>query len=221
MTENAYPRPICTIDVVLLTLGEDGLEVALMRRDAEPHAGAWSLPGGFVHADADRDCADAARRVLQAKAGIAISWLEQLATFSGPDRDPRGWSISVAYVALVPRETADGTPLAWHRCDSLPEMAFDHARIARTAVERVRAKASYSSLPAFLLPPTFTLAQLQAAYERLLGRPLDRASFRRRILEQDVLQATDAKAGGAHRPAQIYRMREKDLAFLDRPFCPA
>lgn len=221
MTQDAYPRPICTIDVVLLTLGEDGLEVALLRRDVEPHAGAWSLPGGFVHADADRDCAAAARRVLQDKAGIAVSWLEQLATFSGPERDPRGWSLSVAYVALVPREMAEGTPLLWHPCARLPAMGFDHAAIVAAAVDRIRAKASYSSLPAFLLPEQFTLSQLQEAYERLLGRPLDRASFRRRILEQDVLEATDAKTtGGAHRPAQIYRMRQRDLSFLDRPFCP-
>src|SRR5207248_2033777 len=92
---------ICTVDVVLLTIKENGLNVALLKRDREPYKGVLALPGGFVHVQDDADVRDAALRVLLEKTGIAAPYLEQLATFSGPVRDPRGWSMSVAHYALV------------------------------------------------------------------------------------------------------------------------
>jgi 8-oxo-dGTP diphosphatase len=207
-----HPNVLCTVDVVLLTLRDGALCVLLQRRAAEPFAGALALPGGYIHAQADHDAADAAARVLRDKAGVASPYLEQLATFSGPGRDPRGWSVSIAYFALVPEAAlqapADGT--AWKPVERLPALPFDHRQIVEQAVARVRAKAQYSSLPVHLCGERFTLPQLQAAYEAVLGESVNKVSFRRKIDELGIVEPIEGAftAGGAHRPAQLYRLRK-------------
>lgn len=215
------PKIIVTVDVVLLTVDlesslSDGLRVGLIRRDAAPFKGALALPGGYVHAEEDESTAAAARRVLKAKAGQEVRYLEQLATFSGPSRDPRGWSVSVCYVALVDRDTMKQWPAdLLARVDALPPLAFDHATLVGAAVERVRSKASYSALPVFMLPDTFTLSELQDLYGRLLGAPLDKSSFRRKVRELGfVEEVPGAFKGGQNRPAQLYRAKE--MAVFDR-----
>src|SRR5690606_15520941 len=100
----SYPQPFVTVDIVLLTLEPQGLSAALVMRDREPHAGVWTLPGGWIHTDEDEDALSAAARILKSKAGLESPYLEQLATFANRDRDPRGWSVSIAYYALVPSE---------------------------------------------------------------------------------------------------------------------
>lgn len=203
---------ICTVDVVLLTLSQGALCVALARREREPFRSTHALPGGYVQADRDRDDLDAAVRVLRDKAGIESPYLEQLATFAGAARDPRGWSVSIAWYALV---SADVIERAAHPgvrlepVDALPALPFDHARIVRAAVERVRGKSTYSSLPVHLCPERFTLPQLQAVYEAVLGEPIDKVGFRRKVAELGVLEAIEGarQAGGPHRPAQLYRVR--------------
>lgn len=202
---------ICTVDVVLLTLHGDSLQVALLRRDYEPHQGELALPGGFVHADEDEDTQAAALRMLRAKTGISAPYLEQLHTFSGRGRDPRGWSLSVVYYALVPgRVMSDGVeqvPLA--KLDQLPPLPFDHRAMIDLAEQRLRSKSQYSSLPCHLLDQPFTLPQLQRVYEILLGEPLNKVSFRRKIDEMAVLEPVDGEftSGLAHRPAQLYRLK--------------
>ena len=130
-------------------------------------------------------------------------------TFSGASRDPRGWSLSVAYFALVPEAEllAAGGALVLHPVDRLPALAFDHAAIVAAAVERLRGKSSYFALPAFLLPPLFTLAELHGVYEQVLGTKIDRASFRRKVAEQDIVTPAEGEQRtGAHRPAALYRL---------------
>ncbi|WP_255988182.1 NUDIX hydrolase [Chitinolyticbacter albus] len=201
---------ICTVDVVLLTLRDDALQVLLHRREREPFVGTLALPGGYVHTDSDRDTRDAALRVLRDKPGVHSPYLEQLGTFSGPARDPRGWSISVVYYALVPdtliTEAADAVLCS---VDDLRGLPFDHAQIVAAACERVRNKSSYSSLPVHLCPAPFTLPQLQVVYEALLGEPLNKVSFRRKMDELDVLEAIPGafSSGNAHRPAQLYQVK--------------
>lgn len=133
--EAAAEPILCTVDVVLLTLNPR-LQVALLPRDRAPLAGALALPGGFIHADEDADPLAAAARMLRAKTGLDCPYLEQLATFGGPERDPRGWSISVAHVALVPADllARGAAGLRWHPVDALPALAFDHAQIVAQAV---------------------------------------------------------------------------------------
>jgi len=220
--------PIVTVDVVLLTLKDEQLCAALLQRPREPHAGEWTLPGGFVHTDEDEDTLAAAARILSTKVGIESPYLEQLQTFSGPHRDPRGWSVAIVYYALVPHDSVPGEApapraehapatvlsiaapprLKWRPVDDIRSLPFDHLQILRTAVERVRSKTLYSSLPVHLMSATFTLSELQAVYEALLGTRLDKRGFRRRIEELDVVEeAPGAPVRGAHRPAQRYRMK--------------
>lgn len=215
---------ICTVDVVLLTLQDESLKVALLKRDREPFKGSFALPGGFIHADEDVDTKDAARRVLKDKAGIDAPYLEQLATFSGPARDPRGWSISVTYYALVSFDviTSIGHPdIKLVSVDKLPKPPFDHRLIIETAVSRLRSKSQYSSLPCYLAGEAFTLPQLQRVYEALMSEPLNKVSFRRKMTEMDMLETITGQfeSSGAHRPAQVYRLKPKlkeQLTLLER-----
>ncbi|MDO8415239.1 MAG: NUDIX domain-containing protein [Agitococcus sp.] len=217
----AYKPAITTIDVVLFTLVDEALQLVLLAREDAPFPGMLALPGGYLHTESDADTRAAARRTLEQKTNIKAPYLEQLYTFSGPDRDPRGWSLSVAYYALVSEDVlslrkAEGVAL--YSVDCLPELAFDHNEIVAMALKRLRDKSSYSSLPCYLLPSEFTLPELQATYEITMGCKLDKSSFRRKLDELDFLEiiAGNFKAG-KHRPAQLYRVRkEKSLMLFDR-----
>lgn len=216
------PQPIVTVDVVLLTLNsKDELCAALALREREPFEGQWTLPGGWVHMDEDEDALSAAGRILQTKAGLESPYLEQLQTFANRHRDPRGWSVSIAYYALVPHEQLKGEQVQWRPVDAIRSLPFDHLDILRSAVSRVRSKTLYSSLPVHLMSKTFTLSQLQRVYEQLLGSSLDKRSFRRRIEELDVVEEVPGaiESSGAHRPAQRYRVKKRfdgALAVADR-----
>lgn len=199
---------ICTVDVVLLTLQGESLQVALIRREFEPHQDELALPGGFVRANEDDDTRAAALRMLRSKTGISAPYLEQLHTFSGRTRDVRGWSLSVVYYALVPHQvmSAEVVLLA---LDQLPPLPFDHRAMVDLAEQRLRSKSQYSSLPCHLLEQPFTLPQLQRVYEILLGEALNKVSFRRKIDEMAMLEPVDGEftVGQAHRPAQLYRLK--------------
>jgi ADP-ribose pyrophosphatase YjhB (NUDIX family) len=195
MAETTYPTPTVTVDLTIFALVEDVLRVLLIQRRAEPFAGDWALPGGYIHTDEDADIETAARRVLRDKTAVDTPYLEQVQTIGGPDRDPRGWTVSVAYMALissdeVPQCGANATDVAWWPVDGeIPKLAFDHGAILATATARLRAKVEYTTLPTHLLPARFTLPDLQLIYERLLGRKMDKSAFRKRIAEADFLEA--------------------------------
>jgi 8-oxo-dGTP diphosphatase len=216
-----HQKPIVTVDVVLMTLRKEALHVGLVQREHEPHARAWTLPGGWVHTDEDEDALAAAVRILKSKAGIESPYLEQLKTFAGRHRDGRGWSVSIAHYALAPFERATAAAVEWRPVDSIRTLPFDHVEILRTAVDRVRSKTAYSSLPVHLMPPVFTLSELQRVYEQVLGTQLDKRTFRRRMEELDLVEtAPGARSeGAAHRPAQHYRVKRRfgrELALADR-----
>ena len=200
---------ICTVDVVLLTLHEEELKILLLQRELPPFAQQWALPGGFIHAQ-DADAEAAANRVLRDKTGLTAPYLEQLASFSGPQRDPRGWSVSIVYYALIgyallmPSEQAQ-----LHSVDQLPPLAFDHAEIIARTLARLRSKSQYSSLPCYLLGEKLTLPQLQKVYEIVLGEKLNKSDFRRKIIEMDMLEELPGEflKSGAFRPAQVYRLK--------------
>ena len=206
-----HPTVICTVDVVLLTLHAGELHVVLHQRPQAPCEGMWALPGGYIHAQSDASAWHAAARVLQDKTGIASPYLEQLATYAGPDRDPRGWSVSIVYFALVAEDQlpVDRQGLKRWAVARLPKMAFDHRDIIDLAVERVRSKSQYSSLPVYLCGEQMTLPQLQSVYEAVLGEPVNKVSFRRKIEELGMLEPVVGaqETGQAHRPAQLYRLK--------------
>ena len=155
--------------------------------------------------------------MLQEKAGIAVPYLEQLFTFSGKYRDPRGWSLSVAYFALVAEAALQGGAfevIAVDKLARIPLLAFDHNRIVEMAVRRLRGKATYSALLAYLLPAQFTLPQLQKVYETVMGVKLSKATFRRKVEAQGIVSLVRGKVQrGSPIPAQLYRLsvRLKDF----------
>ena len=207
-----YERPGLTVDCVIfgLDLEEETLKVMLIERDAEPFAGVWAVPGGFVRRG--ETLIDAATRELEEETGIAGVFLEQLYTFGDPKRDPRGWVVSVAYYALVSPEkhhihaTADARQAQWFPVTSLPPLAFDHDEILATALARIRGKLTYAPIGFELLPQKFTIKQLQKLYEIVLGQTLDNRNFRKKIFAMDVLRELgEMQTGVPHRAARLYR----------------
>ncbi len=206
-------RPSVTVDVVIFSLREKDLKVLLVRRGQPPFAGKWAIPGGFIHPDESLE--EAARRELAEETGVRDVYLEQLYTFGSPKRDPRGRVITVAHVALVPESVTaragdDAVAAVWHSAYHLPPLAFDHAEIIRYAHQRLRYKLEYTAVGFELLPNTFTLSELQAAYEIVLGETLDKRNFRRRLDEAGILVETGRyrEGEGQGRPARLYRYRK-------------
>lgn len=205
--QSPFPAHALTVDVVLLTLCDGELCVALMRRDKAPYEGAWALPGGYIHVQEDDSAKAAADRVLQEKLAVVSPYLEEFGTSSGPTRDPRGWSLTVVHFALVQHQVLSHE-VKLFPVEHLPALAFDHKEIIGRVVERVCNKASYSSLPVFLCGPEFTIPELHAVYETLLDEAIPLASFRRKIAELGVLEAVPGKTklAGSFRPAKLYRV---------------
>ena len=197
-----------TVDVVIFTILDNALSVLLVNR------GDWAIPGGFVLDEESLE--EAARRRLREKTGVADVYLEQLYTFGEPGRDPRGRIITVAYYALI---SSDHRPLdqgtheieaRWWPVSALPDaLAFDHRDILDYAVQRLRAKIEYTTVGFQLLPSEFTLSELQAVYEAILGRPLDKRNFRKRVEQLDVVIALDRWRTGASRPARLYSFQAR------------
>jgi 8-oxo-dGTP diphosphatase len=228
-----FPRPSVAVDVVLLTVRDGAIWALLGRRDDQPHRGRWALPGGFLRIDESLDAA--ASRVLRTKAGLRGVFTEQLYTFGSPKRDPRTRVISVAYYALVEPATLERIATAPHdtrlllaRLDvawrgetggpvaaldisgePLP-LAFDHAEILGMAVKRIRGKLDYAPIGFELLPPAFSLRDLRLVHEAILGRALNKDSFRRRILDRGLVVPTGERAAGVgHRPPELYRFSDR------------
>lgn len=220
-TEPGFERPILTIDVVLLTLRNGRLTVVLSHRAAPPFKSESALIGGYVHTFEDRDAEATVRRVLIEKAGLTGVYAEQLRTFSGHDRDPRGWSASVAYIALLPFDRIDHTMpgLVLRPADDPGILPFDHSDIVAAARDRLRTKGAYSTLPARLLPDNFTLPEMQQVYEAVIGQPLDQSSFRRKMTELGALEPIEGhmrQSSIIRRPAQLYRLAEPIALFGKR-----
>lgn len=165
--------------------------------------------------------------MLKEKTGVEAPYLEQLQTTGNRDRDPRGWSISIVYIALLSaddvaeRQEAMAEDAEWRpiECDGVGlSLAFDHASLLKEALSRIRSKVEYSSLPGHLLPVRFTLSELQSVYESLLGRKLDKSAFRKRMAEADFLEPIEGEMRRAsNRPAQVFRLRDtRSLVLFDR-----
>ena len=209
-----YARPALAVDCVVFGLDED-LQVLLIQRDIPPFQGRWALPGGFVRMDETLD--EAARRELTEETGVTRVYLEQLYTFSDLDRDPRERVVSVAYYALVKlsdhrvKAATDAREAAWFSVVDLPNLAFDHDKVLQAALSRLKGKVVYQPIGFELLPPKFTLSQLQRMYEVILEKELDKRNFRRKILSAGVLEETGNMRAGDHRPAKLYRFRRDVL----------
>jgi 8-oxo-dGTP diphosphatase len=210
-----YPAPIgLSADPVVFTLHNGRLSVLLARRLEQPQRGMFALPGGFVGESESPE--QTAERKLREKTGVGSVHLEQLRTYAGPERDPRGWMPSIAYMALVPPQALPEEPPAdrdasWHPVDALPDLALDHARIVDDGLWRLRArvadKAWFMRVAGGLLPEIFTLREAQRLYEAIGGEEVDPANFRRDVKATGSLTDTGKRrTEGPGRPGTLYRL---------------
>ncbi len=203
-----YPRPAVTTDICLFTVMDDELRILLIRRGSEPFKGSWALPGGFLgEAETLDQCAT---RELKEETGVSDAHPEPFATFSDPDRDPRGRTITAAYLALVPaadhvlQSCTDADDARWHPVSRLPKLAFDHRDIIKVAQQALTERIDREPLALALLPDRFTLTQLQKVHEAVHGTPLDKRNFRRSILAKGWIAETGEMERGRQRPAMLY-----------------
>ena len=216
------------VDVVIFAVRQGRLKALLVRRGAPPFAGRWAVPGGFLRPGEGLE--DAARRELHEGTGMQDVFLEQLYTFGDPGRDPRGHVVSVSYLAVLPSGAGQEPPSAggdaaeagWFDAHKPPPLAFDHAAILRYALKRLRWKLEWTTAGFALVPPRFTLGELQSAFEAVLGRPVDKRNFRRKVLGLGVLRATsEVRRAGPARPSRTFefsaarfeRLRERGVLF--------
>ncbi|VUD41799.1 Bifunctional NMN adenylyltransferase/Nudix hydrolase [Thalassocella blandensis] len=218
-----YDVPLTSVDITIFTVLDNALNVLLVKRAQHPALGKWALPGGFIDLKKDRTLEHTAQRKLKEKTGVRTSYLEQVASFGSKQRDPRGWSVTVAYFALIDAAEIQLThderseEVAWvpvKKVLNSTKLAFDHNAILERCYERLQGKVQYTSLPVNLLPEEFTLSELQSTFEIILDSTIEKKSFRRRILDADILQETGNMRTGSNRPAKLYRVQNQGENFM-------
>lgn len=217
-TKDVIIGPALAVDALIFAINDGRLDVLLIKISQGPYKNKWALPGGLVQLDENLD--QAAEKVLAKKAGLKGVYLEQLYSFSEPKRDVRGRIVSVAYFALVdstkfqPKTTEYYSAIGWHNARRLPQLAFDHKKIIEFGIERLRGKIEYSNIAYALLPKEFTLSEMQAVYEIILGEKLDKRNFRKKMKSLNVIEpAQKTRAGLKSRPAELYRFKKRSLVF--------
>lgn len=209
-----YPIFAVTVDVVALTILDDVLCALVVRRGEAPFRGRWALPGGFVHED--EELAAAATRELVEETGVRVEALEQLATYGAPKRDPRGRTVTVAHLAVIPwapeaQAGSDAADAEWRPVADLlkpRQLAFDHGQILADGLERARAKLEYTNLATRFVPELFTITELREVYDVIWGSELDPGNFHRKVVSGTdgfVVETGERRAGGAGRPARVFR----------------
>lgn len=196
-----------TVSTVIFSIREGALHLPLVWRTRQPSGKRWALPGGPV--PLDESLGDAAARTLAETTGLRPAYLEQLYTFGLPGRSPSGRVVTVAYWALVRSDEADqaeeSEAVRWFPADALPELAFDHNQIVEYALWRLENKVEYAHVASRFLGHRFTMAELRAVYEAILGRQLDPANFRRHVEAIGTIVPTSERLrGGRHRPPRLY-----------------
>lgn len=208
-----FDTPIYSVDIAIFTLDQGRLKVLLVERSEHPFKGFWALPGGFVDLKKDPDIHTTARRKLISKTGVDAPLLEQVSTIGNAQRDPRHWSITTLYMALIPYAPTAGfieavNEARWFPIEEIEQLqlAFDHSELLELARERLKNKTAYTVLPIHVLKRPFSLTQLQKAFELLMDTELEKKSFRRRLLNADVLKEVGEGIpdGGKGRPAALY-----------------
>ena len=217
--ERPYDMPFTRVELILMALKDAQLQVLIAKRAEEPHKGKWAIPGGVLRIDLDRSLEDAVQRVAIERLGTHVPNPQQVGTVGGPDRDSKRatWALSVVYRSTV--NPADLNLAAGKRIERLQwtdlaqlkverNFAFDHQELILHAAEQLRQEVSELNFPHGLMPDEFTLGELQAFAEQVLGRRLDKSSFRRRIAERDLLRTVEGSMRtGANRPAQLFQFK--------------
>lgn len=203
----SHQRILVAVDCIIFGFDGKQLKALLIKRGFEPEKGKWSLMGGFVGKDESAD--DAANRVLYQLTGMRNVYMEQLYTFSEVNRDSAGRVISIAYFALI--NIADYSEqlqleheAKWFRLDRLPPLIFDHKKMVLKAKEKLREKVASHPIGFELLPPKFTLPQLQSLYEAIYETPLDKRNFSKKMLSLGILNKLNEKEKTSSRKGAFY-----------------
>lgn len=222
---DSFAKPNVAIDTVIFSIRQGQLYVLTVKRSNYPFKDQWSLVGGYVDLEHDKNLEDTAKRKLMEKTGIEAPYLEQFETIGNHTRDPRGWAVTVVYFALIDSSTIELKPgksaheIKWSLVQEgqiADKLAFDHDEILKRCTERLRNKVLYTTLPAYLMPNEFTLGDLQNVYETILNKKIDHKSFRRRILGADILEETGETRHSAKKPAKLYRLKDSHTHFFQR-----
>ncbi len=199
-----------TVDNVIFGFDEGDLKVLLIKRGEEPFKGEWALPGYFIYQNEDLD--SAAQRVLEELTGIKNVYLEQVNTFGAIDRHPMGRVITVAYYSLIKisdynlHASSIAIKAKWHSIAKLKDLVFDHYKILTACFQRLKNRVRERPVGFELLPPKFTLTELQHLYEAILETSLDKRNFRKKILSMNLLlDLNEMQEGVPHRPARLYQ----------------
>ncbi len=213
-----HPQHYVAVDCVILGYQEEEIKLLLYPRSFEPYKGNWSLLGGFVQ---DNESADeAAARILKQTTGLEQIFLEQVASFSEPSRDPEARVISLAYYALIRIDLHDEERVKengayWVPIRKLPKLIFDHQQMFGKALVKLQQKAGYSLCGRELLPEMFTLIQLRKLYEAIFQREFDPGNFRKKILSHGVLEKLSVKDVSESRKGAFYYRIKSDQAEKD------
>ena len=214
-----YPHPAVTTDCVIFGFNGERLQVLLIERGIEPYKGHWAFPGGFLKMDETAE--EGAKRELKEETGLADAYIQQLYTFSNPDRDPRERVITIAYYALVKIQEVkggdDAASARWFSLDEIPPLAFDHDYILRMATQRLREQIHFQPIGFELLPEKFTIKELQSLYEAILGINFDRRNFAKKMLHLEILTELDETVWPTpKREARLYKFNADKYEELKR-----
>ena len=216
-----FERPNTSVDTVIFTVIANDLHVLTIKRTEHPFKDVWSLVGGYIDTKNDSDLEATAKRKLLEKTSVATPYLEQFGAVGNGIRDPRGWSVTTVYFALIPSEDIQlyagkgASEIKWTKMtDGRIEdtLAFDHTELLYKCMERLRSKVLYTSLPVYFMQKDFTLGELQKIYEVILGTVIDHKSFRRRILNANILDESNAMRREGTRPAKLYHLKKSHRA---------
>ncbi|TAA42646.1 NUDIX hydrolase [Corallincola spongiicola] len=232
-----------TVDVALFRInpevGSGQLELLLWRRkaDSDTFPNCFALPGGYVFENTDEQLQDTVSRLIINKVGVEPAHIEQVCTVGNAKRDPRGWSMTVLHLALVPfsrsalvsdeqcwvpaRHYANSTAQEQNKGDKNQQnndhaLPFDHNQLVTLAVERLSSKALYTSQPLYLAEPTCSLPELQRIYEELLQNKLHKKAFRDRLLATNLLVDTGKRIQGRGSPTVLYHIQQTGITTFER-----
>lgn len=212
-----YPHPAVTADCVIFGFDGVAIKVLLIQRGIEPYKDKWAFPGGFMNIDETVE--ECAKRELEEETGLKTTSVEQFHTFSDVNRDPRERVITVAHYALVRLEEVKGGDDArsaqWFAMNEIPSLAFDHDRILRIAVNRLKERICFEPIGFELLPEIFTMSALQNLYESILEVKFDRRNFYNKMLKLGILSEAEARPKDASRRTPTkYRFNANKYAEL-------
>ena len=214
-----YPHPAVTTDCVIFGFDGSELQVLLIERGIEPFKGKWAFPGGFLNMD--ETAQEGALRELKEETGLENAYIEQFNTYSDPGRDPRERVITIAHYALVRIQEVkggdDAAKAQWFPIDKVPQLAFDHDKILRDAMRKLRERIHFEPIGFELLPEKFTMRDLQILYESILGVKFDRRNFAKKMMHYELLNQLDETVRPtAKRDALLYSFNKENYELFKK-----